>query len=280
MNTLHLYLLAIMQGVTELFPVSSLGHSVLVPALLQWPINRDAFWFLPFVVVLHLGTASAMLLYFWRDWARIIGATVRSRGSLADPQARLLWLLVAGSIPAGLLGLMFEHALKRLFGGFMIVAVFLILNGVMLIWGDRLKKRAAQHGLERLSFRRALAIGLAQSMALIPGMSRSGATVVAGLSVGLDYEAAARFSFLLATPIIGAAGILEVPKLLFHHAAAGHAAPLGTILAAGGLAGVFAFLSTWFLMHYFKDHEVAALRPFGLYCVLAGVGATVLHFVA
>jgi undecaprenyl-diphosphatase len=165
----------------------------------------------------------------------------------------------------------FEHALRRLFGGFVIVALFLMLNGVMLIWGDRLKSRLAQHSIERMTFKRALTIGFAQALALIPGMSRS------GLSVGLDYQAAARFSFLLATPIIGMAGMLEVPKLL-HPAAGTVSAPLGTILLAGILSGIFAYFSTWFLMRYFKGHESTALRPFGIYCLIAGLGALAIHF--
>ncbi len=277
MNTLQLYLIAVMQGVTELFPVSSLGHSVLVPALLRWPLDRDAPWFLPFIVVLHLGTAAALVLYFWRDWAEIFAAALRSRGSLKDPGTRLLLLLAVGSIPAGLLGLILEHAVRRLFAGFVVAAVFLALNGVMLIWGDRLRRREAKHNLESIGFGHALLIGLAQACALIPGMSRSGATLVAGLAVGLDYDAAAKFSFLLATPIISAAGMLEVPKLL--HFAAGHASatPLTPILIAGLLAGVFAFLSTWFLMHYFKGRDFAALRPFGIYCVLSGLLALAVH---
>lgn len=273
MNTLHLLLLAILQGVSELFPISSLGHSVLVPALLKWPIDRDAAWFLPFIVVLHLGTATALLIYFWRDWVRLLGGVWRARGGTRVPEARLFWLLVVATIPAGLLGLLFEHKLRHLFGGFTIVAVFLALNGVLLIWGDRLKHRQARHTLEELSWGKALGVGFAQSLALIPGMSRSGASLVAGLAVGLDYDAAARLSFLLATPIIAAAGVLEVPKLL--HASAG--APLGVILLGGVLAGVFAYLSTWFLMRWFSGHEVKALRPFGVYCLLLGLGALAVH---
>ncbi len=274
MDTLHLLLLAILQGVSELFPISSLGHSVLVPALLNWPIDRDASWFLPFIVVLHLGTASALLLYFWRDWAQLFGGLWRARGGAGNPEARLFWTLVLATIPAGLLGLALEHKLRALFGGFTVVAVFLALNGVMLILGDRLKHRQAQHRLETLGWKKALGIGFAQSLALIPGMSRSGATLIAGLAAGLGYDAAARLSFLLATPIIAAAGVLEVPKLLHHSGGA----PLGVILLGGVLAGVFAYLSTWFLMRYFSGHEVKALRPFGVYCVLLGVGALLLHF--
>jgi len=268
-----LLLLSILQGVSELFPISSLGHSVLVPALLHWPIDRDAAWFPPFIVVLHLGTAMALLVYFRRDWGRLLAGLWRSRGGTAEPEARLFWLLVVATVPAGLLGLLLEHEIRHLFGGFVIVAIFLALNGLMLIWGDRFKHRKAQHRLEELSWGRAIGVGLAQSLALIPGMSRSGASLVAGLMVGLDYEASARLSFLLATPIIAAAGVLEVPKL-FHAAGS---VPWTAIVLGGLLAGLFAYLSTWFLMRYFRGHEVQALRPFGVYCLALGLGALLLH---
>ena len=267
LDSVHLYLLALLQGVSELFPVSSLGHSVLVPALLHWPIDRDAAWFLPFLVVLHLGTASALLVYFWRDWATLLGGAWRARGRSDTPESRLFWLLVVASVPGGLLGLLFEHRIRALFGGVTVAAVFLMLNGALLLWGDRFKHQAGRHRLERLSWRSAFGIGCAQALALVPGLSRSGATLVAGLGAGLDYAASARFSFLLATPIIAAAGILEVPKL-WHTGLATHG--LLSMLTAGVLAGVAAYASTWFLMRYFRTHELAALRPFGLYCLIAG----------
>jgi len=273
MHTLYLLLMAVMQGISELFPISSLGHSVLIPALLHWPIDRESAWFLPFIVVLHLGTATALLIYFRQDWLRLFGGLWRARGGTDNPEARLFWLLVVGTVPAGILGLLLEHRVRQLFGGFGIVAVFLALNGLLLIWGDRLKHRQARHRLEELSWAKALGIGCAQALALIPGISRSGASLVAGLASGLEYDAAARLSFLLATPIIAAAGILEVPKLLHH---ADHA-PLDAILVSGVVAGVFAYLSTWFLMRYFRNHEVKALRPFGIYCLVLGLGALVIH---
>jgi len=271
----HLYLLilAALQGVTELFPISSLGHSILVPALFQWPIDRDAEWFLPFIVVLHLGTVAALLTFFWRDWVRLIGGFLRARGRPSNPESRLLWLLVLASIPAGLLGLALAHKIKALFGGFSFAAIALMLNGLMLIWGDRLRSRNPSHNLDTLSWRRALVIGFAQALALIPGFSRSGATLVAGIGTGLDYENSARFSFLLATPIIGAAGLLEVPKLFHAQLPDGF---LQLIFAAGVLSGVFAWLSVWFLMRYFHSHEIKALRPFGLYCVGFGALALIL----
>ena len=275
---LFLILLAILQGIAELFPISSLGHSVLVPALFHWPIDRDAGWFLPYIVVLHLGTAAALFIYFWKDWMSLLGGTLAARGSPRDPQARLFWLLACGTIPAGLLGMLLEHKVRELFGGFTVAAVFLMVNGVVLLAGDQLKQRKGSPSPESLTWGKALLIGCAQALALVPGISRSGVTLVAGILGGLDYAASARFSFLLATPIIGAAGVLELPKLLHQHAAA--ALPeglLAVILLGGVLSGVFAWLSTWFLMRWFKSHELMALRPFGVYCLLAGAIALLAH---
>jgi undecaprenyl-diphosphatase len=266
---LDLLLLAILQGISELFPISSLGHSVLVPALLHWPIDRDAAWFLPYIVVLHLGTAAALFIYFWKDWFTLLGGTIVARGSLRDPQARLFWLLACGTVPAGILGLLLEHKVKELFGGFVVAAIFLMVNGVVLLAGDRLKQRAGSSRPESLSWGKAALIGCAQALALIPGISRSGVTLVAGIMSGLDYAASARFSFLLATPIIAAAGVLEIPKLLHEHENLPEGLLL-TILVGGLLSGVFAWLSTWFLMRWFKSHELMALRPFGIYCLIAG----------
>lgn len=275
---LHLLILAIIQGITELFPISSLGHSILVPAVLHWPINREASWFLPYIVVLHLGTAAALFIYFWRDWFALLGGTWKARGNVNNPQARLFWLLVVGTIPAGIVGLLLEHKIRALFGSFAIAAIFLMVNGVILFIGDALKKRAARHELVNMGGWRAFGIGCAQALALIPGISRSGTTLVAGVWSGLDYAASARFSFLLATPIIGAAGLLEVPKLVKHRATMPEGLML-TIVMGGILAGVFAWLSVWILMKYFHKTEVTALRPFGIYCILAGAVALVVHFV-
>jgi len=275
---LDLLLLAILQGITELFPISSLGHSVLVPALLHWPISRDAPWFLPYIVVLHLGTAAALFIYFWRDWLTLLGGTMAARGSFKDPQARLFWLLVCGTVPAALLGLMLEHRIRDLFAGFTVAAVFLMVNGVLLLAGDLLKRRLGSSDPSSLGAGKALLIGCAQALALIPGISRSGVTLVAGILGGLDYAASARFSFLLATPIIGAAGVLEIPKLLLQHASLPDGL-MPVILLGGLLSGVFAWLSTWFLMRWFKSHELMALRPFGIYCLLAGATALLIAYI-
>jgi undecaprenyl-diphosphatase len=269
---LYLILLAILQGITELFPISSLGHSVLVPALFHWPIDREAAWFLPYIVVIHLGTAAALFIYFWRDWRTLLAGAWSARGNPSDPQARLFWLLVCGTVPAGLLGLAFEQWVRELFAGFTVAAVFLMLNGLVLLLGDQLKRRRGTHAPESLGWGTALLIGCAQALALIPGLSRSGVTLVAGLLGGMDYGASARFSFLLATPIIGAAGVLEIPKLL-HPQTHLPESLLAVILLGGVLSGAFAWLSTWFLMRWFRSHQLMALRPFGIYCLLAGAAS-------
>ena len=268
-DTAHILLFAVMQGITELFPISSLGHGVLLTTLLHWNLNRHNPDFLPFLVVLHLGTAGALFLFFLRDWMALFSGVARARGRADNPEARLFWLLVVATVPAGLLGLAFEKKLRLLFSDAGVVAVFLAINGVVLLAGDRLKHRNANHRPDTLSWGKALLIGCAQALALIPGMSRSGVTLVAGLGTGLDYAGAARFSFLMATPIIGAAGLLEVPKLFTAHA---HM-DAGLVFLAGLVAGVFAYASAWILMRYFNRQEIQALRPFAFYCVAVGLGA-------
>lgn len=274
MHSGQMFVLAVVQGVTELFPISSLGHSVLIRTILGWHIAKNSPDFLPFLVVLHVGTASALLLYFWRDWRDILAGLWKARGRATNEHARLFWLLVVASIPAGLIGVLFEKKIKLLFANLVVAAIFLIVNGIVLLVGDALKKRRPDHTLKEMTWGKALLIGAAQSFALIPGMSRSGVTVVAGLSQGFDYAVAARFSFLMATPIIGAAAVLEVPKL-FRITGPIH---LGSIFLSGLLAGLFAYLSTWILMRYFRNQEVQALRPFGYYCMVAGTSALLWYF--
>lgn len=275
MKPWQMLVLAIIQGVTELFPISSLGHSVLVRTIFAWQMSRTSPDFLPFLVVLHLGTASALLIYFWRDWAAILKGLIEAKGRATNVHARLFWLLVVASVPAGLVGLLFEKKIKLLFSNLVVAATFLCVNGVVLLIGDRLKQRKSAHKLDKMTWRKAFVIGVAQIFALIPGMSRSGVTVVAGLIEGFDYAASARFSFLMATPIIAAAGLLEVPKLF---AIKTHIY-LEPIFLSGLLAGIFAYLSAWILMRYFKKQEVQALRPFGYYCLAAGSAALIWHFV-
>lgn len=282
LSIVQLIVLALLQGVAELFPISSLGHTVIAPSLLGWHINQKADAFLPFVVALHLGTACALLVYFRRDWVEILTPMVRSvgRGKMSDdPMERLGWLVAAGTVPAGILGTLFEKPLKNLFADPKIAAIFLIVNGFVLLLGERLRARARvamvlpgdAAGSARparpatvLGWGAALAIGTAQALALLPGISRSGAAIVAGLIAGLSHEAAARFAFLLATPLILAAGLLEVPTLF---TAAGRPM-LGDALVGGVLAGLAAYASVRFLMRYFR---IGRLDPFAYYCWAAGI---------
>jgi len=269
---------AILQGLTELFPVSSLGHAVILPRLLHWEFSEDDPGFLPFLVVLHLGTAAALVIYFWRDWAQIIGAFFGVGGARERRERwRLLWLIVVATIPAVILGGALEKFLRQLFGSPAAAAAFLIVNGVILFAAERLRRRNAGLGTASdMSWRMALVIGLWQSLALIPGISRSGATMVGGLLGGLKHEEAARFSFLIATPIILGAAVLEVPHFFRHQAESGGFGPL--VWVAGIVAGITAYASTAFLMRYFGRHDFEALDPFAYYCVAAGVIALALFF--
>ncbi len=302
MTWIQAIVLALLQGASELFPISSLGHTVVVTSLLGWRQFQGSDAFLPFVVLLHVGTAGALLTFFWRDWVRIVRALVTTAvaGRVdADPNGRLAWLIVAGTIPAGLVGLFLERPLQTLFNSPAVAASFLVVNGGVLLAGERLRVRAAkiagtvtvaggsievarpgqvlvaerdvepgQRPLASLSLKEAVLVGLAQSLALIPGISRSGVTMVAGLLVGMNHEDAATFAFLLATPIIGAAGLLEIPRLF---ASASVSFPMA--LAGGVAAGIAAYLSVRFLMRYF---ETGRLDPFGVYCILAGIGSLAL----
>jgi undecaprenyl-diphosphatase len=268
MSLIEALLLALLQGVTELFPISSLGHTVVLPALVGWNVDQRAPTFLPFVVMLHLGTAAALLAYFWREWRSIASALIRSviRGRLSeDPEEHVAWMVVVGTIPAAVVGLLFEKQLKVLFGAPAIAAIFLVVNGFVLFFGERVRRRRAAEAstIAVLSWREALVVGAAQCTALLPGISRSGATMVAGLVTGLDHETAARFSFLLATPIILGAGLIEVPVLLGPEGQ--HM--LGLALAGAVAAGIAAWLSVTFLMRYFR---VGRLDPFAYYCWAIG----------
>ncbi len=213
MTALQAIILAIVQGVTELFPVSSLGHAVILPALLGWNIDEHSPGFLPFLVVMHLGTAVALLLYFARDWYDFATAVLVRHGPVAAHERRVLCLVIVATLPALVVGFLFEHLLRNGFGSPRFAAAFLVVNGSMLFAADRWKAKEART-LGQLRWRDALSIGLWQCLALIPGMSRSGATMSGGYLAGLNHQDAARFSFLTATPIILGAGVLEAPKLL------------------------------------------------------------------
>ena len=271
MTTLQALLLAVLQGASELFPVSSLGHAVVVPALLGWNIDENGPAFLPFLVMLHVGTAVALLGYFWRDWLALALGVVGAADPVRVAEARrMVGLIVIATIPAVLVGGALEHALRKLFGAPSLVALFLVANGVLLLVCEKLRRRDAGRTLSGLSVRDALTIGAWQCLALIPGLSRSGATIVGGLLRGIDHEGAAHFSFLIATPIILGATVLEVPKLRHADVAAG-LWQLSIIAAV--VAGVVAWLSTAFLMRYFRRDDRAALAPFAWYCVAFGLGA-------
>jgi undecaprenyl-diphosphatase len=272
--------LGLLQGVSELFPVSSLGHSVILPKLLGWKIHQNDSFFITFLVATHLATAIVLLGFFWRDWLRIVrglGRSLRDRGIREDDaDAKLGWLLVVGTIPAGILGLLLEHALRDVFASARSAAFFLILNGVMLYGAERLRRRAPQPEsgdpdgriARRMSFPEAFFVGAAQAIALIPGFSRSGATMAGGLLVGLSNEDAARFAFLLATPIIGAAAVLKLPEL-FGPAGNGVRGPA---LVGALCAAVTAYLSVRFLMRFFETNR---LTPFAVYCFIVGITLTI-----
>lgn len=271
-------LLGLLQGFAELFPISSLGHTVLIPALLHWQIDRASDAFVAFLVLTHLATALVLFGFFWRDWLKIIGGVLRSLRQREirqeDTYARLGWLLVVSTVPAGVLGLLFQEQLQNLFATAGVVAIALALNGLLLYGVELLKRRGVEEGphddtkLAALSWPQAVLIGLAQCLALIPGFSRTGLAMTGGLLNGLSHENAGRYSFLLATPIIFAAAVLKVPDL-FANGAAG----LGEALTGALFAAVSAFFSVRFLVKYF---ETQSLKPFAIYCVAAGAIAFVL----
>lgn len=263
MSLWFLVFLSVLQGVTELFPVSSLGHTLLVPALFGMHIDKHAPQLLPFLVALHLGTALALLWYFRARWIALIGGFFAQLGGRKNDDGHLMWALIIGTIPTGIVGLLLEKRIERVFHDLRIVAIALIVNGVLLWLGDRIQRSRAHQPPEKMTFKQAFFVGLAQIGALIPGFSRSGLTMIAGNAAGLTAEKAAEFSFLLGTPIIFAAGVLELPKLF-------HARDqLADALLGGVLTAIAAYLSVRFLMRYFEGR--GRLSSFGVYCVIAGV---------
>ena len=274
MSTLQAFFIAILQGATELFPISSLGHAVVVPALLGWSIDQRSPSFLPFLVLLHTGTAVALIAYFWRDWWGLTLGVLGQGGEVRVREARRMTLLiVVATIPAVILGAGLASFFRVLFATPLVAAGFLVVNGLMLLFGERLRGRVDVTGskpLTHLTVKDALIIGVWQCGALFPGVSRAGATMVGGLLRGLDHQASAHFSFLIATPIIVGATVHEVPHLL--HAAV----PAGVFqqaAVAAVLAGVTAFASTAFLMRYFRNVDRMALNPFAYYCLVFGLGS-------
>jgi undecaprenyl-diphosphatase len=264
--------LGLLQGVAEPFPISSLGHAVILPRLVGWDIHQNDDYFLAFLVATHLATAIVLFGIFFEDWRRIVAGLLRSLRDREigadDADARLGWLLVVGTIPAGILGLLLEHPLRKLFASAPSAAAFLVLNGVLLLAFERLRRRAPARPA-RLTWCQAIAVGTSQATALIPGISRSGVTMGGGLLVGLSNEDAARYAFLLATPIIGAAALLKLPDL-FGHKGDGVRGPA---FVAALCAAVTTYLAVRFLLRYFETNR---LTPFGLYCIGAGVTCTLI----
>jgi len=275
--------LGLVQGIAEPFPISSLGHGVVLPRLLGWNIHQNDEFFLTFLIATHLATAIVLFFFFLRDWLRIfrgLGRSLRDREiGRSDVDARLGWLLVVGTIPAGLIGVLFQDSLRKLFASSASAAAFLILNGILLLLFERWRKRAPQAGdelgdhdrhiAETVSWRQAVAIGGAQAAALVPGISRSGITMGGGLLVGLSNEDAARYGFLLATPIIGAAALLKLPDLF---GTAGNGVR-GPALAGALAAALTTFFAVKFLLRFFETNR---LTPFGVYCIVAGALCTLI----
>lgn len=295
LSYLQAVVIGLTQGVTELFPVSSLGHSVLIPGLIggDWDqlvkqsasAHSESSFYLAFIVALHVATALALLLFFRAEWIRIIrgflgsiGPSLRARRIVADDaDSRLAWLIVIATIPVGITGLLLEHTFRTLFAKPMAAAIFLMVNGLIMLAGERLRRRSEHvqaqgpadtevHGTREvlsLSYREAAVVGVFQIAALFAGISRSGVAMVGGLVRGLSHEDAARFSFLLATPVIFAAGVLKLPTL------AGHATDHihGQILVGFLVAGVAAYASVRFLVKYF---ETRTLMPMAVYSLAFG----------
>jgi undecaprenyl-diphosphatase len=269
--------LGALQGIAEPFPISSLGHAVIFPKLFGWDIHQNDEFFLAFLVATHCATALVLFAFFWQDWKQIFRGLGRSLAEREirddDAYARLGWVIVIGTIPAGILGLLLEHKLRSLFASPTTAAIFLTVNGVLLLIFEYLRRRPPRPGdaegdsdrrISRMSFKQAFAIGTAQAAALIPGISRSGVTMGGGLLTGLSNEDAARYAFLLATPIIGAAGVLKLPEL-FGSAGDG---VRGQALVGAIAAAVTTYFAVKFLLRFFETNR---LSPFGVYCILMGL---------
>jgi len=274
----------LVQGITELFPISSLGHSVVLPSALNWNIKQNDPFFLTFLVATHTATALVLFLFFWKDWKRIISGLFRSLKEReiknSDHDAQLGWLLIVATIPAGVLGLLFEEPLKILFASPRLVAFVLILNGLLLFTAEKIAKKnikkkqeelGSDERITKLTWGESIKVGLLQSLALIPGFSRTGSALIGGLLTGLSHEDAARFSFLLATPIIAAASVLKLPELT----TPSDSQVLGPILTGAVVAGVASYFSVRFLTKYFESNK---LTPFAIYCVIIGAIFSLLFF--
>ncbi len=275
--------MGLLQGASELFPVSSLGHAVLVPSLLHWSFKQSDPSFLPFLVLLHLGTATALLVLYRGQWVAIISGffTAAIRGQMKTDSERLAMLLLVGTIPAAVLGVFLESRIKSLFASPYVAAGFLVVNGLLMLGfevvrrrhekgGSRVEQESQFANAERISFRAAALVGACQALAFLPGISRSGVTIGGGLLAGLRHQEAARFSFLLATPVILGAGLVELPELFKS------GVPVLEYVAAAVLSGIAAYASARFLLRYFRSGR---LDPYGWYCIGAGLaGLALLHF--
>jgi undecaprenyl-diphosphatase len=275
-------ILGLVQGVAEPFPISSLGHGVILPRLAGWSIHQNDKFFLTFLIATHLATAIVLLLFFLKDWVRIVKGLWRSLQMreirAEDTDARLGWLLVAGTVPVGIIGLLLESPIRKLFASAQVAAAFLIVNGIALLVFERLRRRPPRPGdhlgdtdarIAKLSWRQAIGVGTSQAAALVPGISRSGFSMGGGLLAGLSNEDAARYGFLLATPVIFAAAALKMPELLGRE---GNGVR-GPALVGGLCAAVTTFFAVRFLLRYF---ETKRLTPFGIYCVGIGVFCSIL----
>jgi len=275
--------MGLLQGASELFPVSSLGHAVLVPSLLHWSFKQSDPSFLPFLVLLHLGTATALLVLYRDQWVAIISGFVTAaiRGQMKTDSERLAMLLLVGTIPAAVLGVFLESRIKSLFASPYVAAGFLVVNGLLMLGfevvrrrhekgGSRVEQESQFANAERISFRAAALVGACQALAFLPGISRSGVTIGGGLLAGLRHQEAARFSFLLATPVILGAGLVELPELFKS------GVPVLEYVVAAVLSGIAAYASARFLLRYFRSGR---LDPYGWYCIGAGLaGLALLHF--
>ncbi len=281
--------LGALQGVTELFPISSLGHTVLFPTLFGWnqlvdaQSQKESFW-VPFVVALHVGSALGLLAYYWRDWVQIVRAFFRTLATrrIETATERLAWLIIAATIPAGVFALALQHPLQTLTAKPQVAAVFLMVNGLLLLAAERFRRSAevrelaAREGakpdggreLDTMEYREAAVIGVAQSTALVSGISRDGVTMGAGLARGLDHSDSARFAFLLATPVILAAGLFKLPDLLGSQGDGIR----GQALVAMVAAGITAWITVRFLVGYFKTRT---LTPFAVYCLVFGLAMVI-----
>ncbi|MGH7761183.1 MAG: undecaprenyl-diphosphate phosphatase [Candidatus Dormibacteraceae bacterium] len=289
MNLWQALFVGLLQGATELFPVSSLGHAVLIPSLLKWSFKQTDPSFLPFLVLLHIGTATALLILYRQEWVAIIRGffSAAFRGRIQTDTERLSMLLLVGTIPAAILGVYLQTRIKSLFASPYAAAGFLVVNGMLMIGFELLRRRAERRAAvttpssrveqeeqfaqaERISFRAAAIVGACQALAFLPGISRSGVTIGGGLLAGLRHQEAARFSFLLATPTILGAGIVELPQLF------SSSVPIAEYLAGAVLSGIAAYASARFLLRYFRSGR---LDPYGVYCIAAGlVSLALLHF--